>query len=165
MLIEIIKPIFENPIFVKFGILGLFFNSVLSGIISIPSEITISALLLANQDPVIIFIVSAIGGVVGGIVLYYIAYDGKKLFYLIHKTHNKEHYEKSKSLLHKYGWSIITVSGWIPIFSEVIIIIAGLKKYEFKKFLICLTIGRVTHTMAIVYFGNLIFHYFSGLDI
>lgn len=163
MIIDVIKHLLENPIFTKYGILGLFFNSVISGIIPFPSEITTSALILAGQDLMLIFSVLSVGGIIGGIVLYIISYDSNKIFSILRKTHKKEHYEKSHILLNKYGWGIIAVSSWIPFLAEAIIIVSGVKKYNFKKFLISSAVGKTTHAWAIVYFSNIIFEYLRYL--
>lgn len=162
MLIDIIKPILENPIFIKYGIVSLFFNSVLAGIIPFPTEITSSALLLAGQNPMLIFLILGIGSSIGGIISYYVGFDGNKMILkLMHKTKKKEHYEKGIILLAKYGWEIIAVSSWIPILGDIVTLIAGVRRYDFKKFVISMIVGKITHAMAIVYFSNLFFHFFN----
>ncbi len=55
-------------------------------------------------------------------------------------------------MLEKYGWIIIFLSPWIPIFGDVIPIIAGVKKYNFKKFVVVMSIGKTVKAVAIVYF-------------
>jgi membrane protein YqaA with SNARE-associated domain len=44
------------------------------------------------------------------------------------------------------------LSPWIPIFGDVIPIIAGVKKYNFKKFVVVMSIGKTVKAVAIVYF-------------
>jgi membrane protein YqaA with SNARE-associated domain len=161
MLINIIKPIIENPIFLKFGLLSLFLNSVLSSIIPFPPVLTSTLLLLSGLSELSIFIVMASGSIIGGGISYLIGYDGNKLFKLMLKRQKKEHYEKSFTLLNRYGWGIIMVSGWIPILGEIVQMVAGMKKYNLKKFIIAITVGKGTHAFAIVYFSNSILHYFN----
>lgn len=160
MLHELLQSILENPIFVKYGLWSLFFNSMFGAIIPFPVEITSSALLLDGQNITWIFLAMAIGSIIGGTISYMIGYDGKKIYVLLNKIQRTKHHEKSHALLHKYGWAIIAVASWIPILGDAITIIAGVKKYDFKKFFVAMIIGKVTHALAIVYFSNLIFHYF-----
>lgn len=161
MLHELLKPILENPIFIKYGLWSLFFNSVFGAVIPFPVEITSSALLLDGQNTTLIFLAMGIGSTIGGVVSYMIGYDGKKIYSLLNKIQRKKHHEKSHVLLHKYGWAIIAAASWIPIFGDAITIIAGVKRYNFKKFLVSLVIGKITHAMAIVYFSSLVFHFFG----
>jgi len=155
-------------LFTKYGLLGLFVNGILSSVIPIPTELTISALLASGQNQLNVFIVLTIGSVIGGLLAYYLGYTGKKLSLQIRKSrtnksnfHNgnknityqdREKEKRSTVLLDRYGWIIIFLSPWIPIFGDVIPIVAGVKKYDFKKFVIIMSIGKTVKAVAIVYF-------------
>jgi membrane protein YqaA with SNARE-associated domain len=155
-------------LFTKYGLLGLFVNGILSSVIPIPTELTISALLASGQNQLNVFIVLTIGSVIGGLLAYYLGYTGKKLSLQIRKSrtsknnfHNGnknityqdgEKEKRSTVLLDRYGWIIIFLSPWIPIFGDVIPIVAGVKKYDFKKFVIIMSIGKTVKAVAIVYF-------------
>ena len=65
---------------------------------------------------------------------------------------DREKEKRSTVLLDRYGWIIIFLSPWIPIFGDVIPIVAGVKKYDFKKFVIIMSIGKTVKAVAIVYF-------------
>src|SRR5574338_362642 len=137
MLIDFLRPILENPFFVKYGLLGLFLNSVFAAVVPFPIVITSTALLLDGPNSILVFIVMAVGSVIGGDVTYLIGYDGKKMYRLLRKTHREEHYEKS------FTW---------------------VKKYDFKKFVISMSIARTLSAFASVYFGNMFlqsFNYFK----
>ena len=155
-------------LFTKYGLLGLFVNGILSSVIPIPTELTISALLASGQNQLNVFIVLTIGSVIGGLLAYYLGYTGKKLSLQIRKRrtsksnfHNgnknityqdREKEKRSTVLLDRYGWIIIFLSPWIPIFGDVIPIVAGVKKYDFKKFVIIMSLGKTVKAVAIVYF-------------
>jgi membrane protein YqaA with SNARE-associated domain len=128
-------------------------------VIPFPVEITSSTLLLDGQDMTKIFLAMAIGSIIGGIISYTIGYDGKRIYNLLHKIQRKKQHEKSHALLHKYGCNCNYDPCWIPIMGDAVTVIAGVKKYDFKKFLISMIIGKTTHVIAIVYFSSLIFHY------
>jgi membrane protein DedA with SNARE-associated domain len=161
MLVNILKILFENPIFVKYGLLGLFLNTVFSSFVPVPVVITSTMLLLDGEKDSTILIVMSIGTVVGGVLSYFVGYDGKKFYRLLKKTHQSKHFEKSSVWLNKYGWMIIFVSNMIPVLTEIITIIAGIKKYNFKKFIISMGIARVIHSIVTIYLGNVFLQYFN----
>lgn len=165
MLIDFLKPILENPFFVKYGLLGLFLNCIFASIIPFPIVITSTALLLDGQNSASVFSIMAIGSVGGGIITYFIGYDGKKIYKLLRKAHSEEDYKKSFERLDKHGWSIIFALSLVPILTEIVTIIAGVKRYNFKKFLIAMSIARTTSAFASVYFGNMFVHYFNSFKL
>jgi membrane protein YqaA with SNARE-associated domain len=161
VLIDFLKPILENPIFVKYGLLGLFLNCVFASFIPFPIVITSTALLLDGQNPAMVFIIMAVGSVAGGILTYFVGYDGKKIYKILRKTHGDDHYERSFAWLSKHGWIIIFALSLVPILTEIVTIIAGVKKYDFKKFTVSMSIARTISAFASVYFGNLFLQYFN----
>ena len=164
MLIDFLKPILENPFFVKYGLLGLFLNCVFASFIPFPIVLTSTALLLDGQSPVMVFIVMAIGSVAGGFLTYLVGYDGKKIYRILRKAHGDEHYQKSFVWLNKYGWIIIFALSLVPILTEIVTIIAGVKKYDFKKFAASMAIARTLSAFMSVYFGDMFlqsFNYFK----
>jgi membrane protein YqaA with SNARE-associated domain len=164
MLIDFLKPILENPFFVKYGLFGLFLNCVFASFIPFPIVLTSTALLLDGQSPIMVFTVMAIGSVVGGFLTYVVGYDGKKIYKILRKTHGEEHYQKSFAWLNKYGWIIIFALSLVPILTEIVTIIAGVKKYNFKKFAISMAVARTASAFMSVYFGSMFlqsFNYFK----
>lgn len=159
MLIDFLRPILENPFFVKYGLLGLFLNAVFAAVVPFPIVITSTALLLEGQSEIMVFTVMAIGSVIGGIVTYFIGYDGGKIYKILRKTHSDNHHQKSFAWLNKYGWSIIFALSLVPILTEIVTIIAGVKKYNFKKFVIAMSVARTASAFAAVYFGNMFLQY------
>src|SRR5574337_1906726 len=79
MLGEIINALLHDTLFIKYGLLGLFFNGMFSSFIPIPTEITISALLLSGINPLDVFLVLTIGSIIGGYIAYYLGYNGRLL--------------------------------------------------------------------------------------
>ena len=159
MLIDFLRPILENPFFVKYGLLGLFLNAVFAAIIPFPIVVTSTALLLDGQSEIMVFTVMSIGSVIGGVVTYLIGFDGGKIYKILRRTHRDNHHQKSFAWLNKYGWTIIFALSFVPILTEVVTIIAGVKKYDFKKFMIAMSIARIVSAFAMVYFGNMFLQY------
>ncbi|HKC78636.1 MAG TPA: VTT domain-containing protein [Nitrosopumilaceae archaeon] len=150
MLGDIINAIIHDTLFIKYGLLGLFFNGMFSSFIPIPTEVTISALLLGGVNPVDVFLVLTISSIIGGYIAYYIGYNGR-LLRKLRKTPEK-YQQKSMSMMSKYGWiTIIFFSPWIPIIGDVISIVAGTKKYSIIKYTIAMTTGKTVKAIAIVF--------------
>lgn len=162
MLIDFLKPLLENPIFVKYGLLGLFANAVFASVIPFPIVLTSTALLLEGENQMMVFVVMSVGSVIGGFVTYMIGYDGGKIYKFLKKTHSKDHHQKSYVWLDRHGWSIIFALSLIPILTEIITIIAGVKKYNLKKFLIAMSVARTGSAFAAVYFGNMFAQYMKS---
>ena len=159
MLIDFLRPILENPFFVKYGLLGLFLNAVFASVIPFPIVVTSTALLLDGHSEITVFTVMSVGSIIGGILTYYIGYDGGKVYKILRKTHREEHQQKSFVWLSKYGWGIIFALSLVPILTEIVTVIAGVKKYNFKKFVISMSIARTASAFAAVYFGNMFLQY------
>src|SRR5215469_5444611 len=146
----------NNPYFVKLGLIGLFINSLLSSVIPIPTELTISGLLLEGQSKIAIFIILVSGSILGGFIAYYIGYGGIGFLKRLRKKPSKKSEDTSTSLLKKYGWTILFISPWIPIIGDYIPIVAGATKYNFRLFTIAIVSGKIVKGIVIVFFGSLI---------
>ena len=159
MLGDVINAIIHDTLFIKYGLLGLFFNGMFSSFIPIPTEVTISALLLGGVNPVDVFLVLTISSIIGGYIAYYIGYNGR-LLRKLRKTPEK--YErKSMSIMTKYGWAtIIFFSPWIPIIGDVVSIVAGTKRYGIIKYTIAMATGKTVKAVAIVFLS---FHFIQWI--
>ncbi|HEV2193858.1 MAG TPA: VTT domain-containing protein [Nitrosopumilaceae archaeon] len=150
MLGDAINSILHNTLFIKYGLLGLFFNGMFSSFIPIPTEATVSALLLGGVNPIDVFLVLTISSIIGGYIAYYIGYNGR-LLKRFRKTPEK-YEQKSVSIMSRYGWAtIIFFSPWIPIIGDVVSIVAGTKKYNIVKYTIMMTTGKTVKAVAIVF--------------
>lgn len=165
MLIDLLNILFKNPIFIKYGLFGLFLNSIFASFIPVPVVVTSAALLFDGEDASIVLIVMIVGAISGGVLSYVIGYDGKKLYRLLRKIHKDEYFEKNFTWLNKYGWIIIFISNFIPVLTEIVTIIAGVKKYNFKRFMISMSMARIIHSFIAVYFANVFIQYFNHLKL
>ncbi len=159
MLGDVINSILHDTLFIKYGLIGLFFNGMFSSFIPIPTEVTISALLLARVNPWHVFLVLTIGSIIGGYIAYYIGYNGR-LLRKLRKTPQK-YEQKSVSIMTKYGWAtIVFFSPWIPILGDVVSIVAGTKRYDVIKYTIAMTTGKTVKAAALVFLS---FHFIHWL--
>ena len=146
------QEILANNIFQEYGIIGLFLNSLLAATaIPLPTEILTSALLIGGENIFLVAIVLIIGSVIGGILNYFIGFGGNKLFKKMKKKSDIVKQEKKHNrLLDKFGWSAIFFAAWIPIIGDLILISAGVKKMEFRKFIIFMVSGKIIKTIIVV---------------
>jgi membrane protein YqaA with SNARE-associated domain len=130
---ELFNSIINNPFFIKYGLIGLFLNGMLSSIVPIPTELTTSALLLAGHSKESVFIVLTISSIIGGFLAYCIGTGGNTLFHKLHKKPTEKDNDRGHKLLTKYGWIGIFFCSWIPVLGDVIPIVAGAKKYDLRN--------------------------------
>jgi len=162
MLGDVINSILHDTLFIKYGLIGLFFNGMFSSFIPIPTEATISALLLARVNPWHVFLVLTIGSIIGGYIAYYIGYNGR-LLRKLRKTPQK-YEQKSVSIMSKYGWAtIVFFSPWIPILGDVVSIVAGTKRYDVIKYTIAMTTGKTIKAAAIVFLSFYFVHWLVNI--
>lgn len=158
MLGDTIHAIFNDALFIKYGLVGLFFNGMFSSFIPIPTEITTSTLLLGGANPDDVFVVLTVGSIIGGYIAYYLGYNGRLIGKFRKATPKYE--QKSVSIMTKYGWStIIFFSPWIPIIGDIVSIIAGTKKYSIIKYSIAMVTGKIVKSIAIVFFSVQFWHW------
>ena len=98
-----------------------------------------------------VFIVLAISSIIGGFLAYYVGKGGNKLVHKLHKKPTDKDNDRGHMLLTKYGWIAIFFCSWIPVLGDVIPIVAGAKKYDFRKFAISMAAGKTVKVFAIVY--------------
>ena len=154
-----IQEILSNNTFQDYGVLGLFFNSLLSSTaIPLPTEILTSALLAGGENQILIVIALITGSSIGGFINYFIGFGGNELFRKFKKKENHKNLKdqkKSHKILDKFGWSAIFFASWIPVIGDLILISAGVRKLEFKKFILFMISGKITKSVIVV----------TGLDV
>ncbi|QMU54609.1 MAG: DedA family protein [Nitrosopumilus sp.] len=148
------QEILSNSMFQDYGILGLFFNSLLSATaIPLPTEILTSALLVGGENQFLIAVVLIAGSSIGGLLNYFIGFGGNKLFVKFKNKKNEtslDDQKKSHKILDKFGWSAIFFSSWIPVIGDLILISGGVKKLEFKKFILFMITGKIVKSVVVV---------------
>lgn len=92
---------------------------------------------------------ATIGNTLGSIVNYFLGLKGEE--YLIEKKLLKEKYiSKGKRYFNKYGFICLLFS-WLPIVGDPITFIAGILKYNFKKFLLLVFIAKLARYLFIAF--------------
>ena len=88
------------------------------------------------------------GNSLGSVVNYFLGLKGEE--YLINKKLlNDKYIIKAKIYFDKYGaWSILF--SWLPIIGDPITFVAGILKYDFKKFLILVIVAKFSRYLFLV---------------
>ena len=91
---------------------------------------------------------ATIGNSLGSVINYFLGLKGEE--YLINKKLlNEKYISKTKTYFDKYGfWSILF--SWLPIIGDPITFMAGILKYDFKKFLIFVIIAKFSRYLFLV---------------
>lgn len=151
------QEIASNSVFQEYGILGLFLNALLSATaIPLPTEILTSALLAGGESVLNVSIVLIIGSTIGGLLNYVIGFGGGRFAKWLKKTvkhdDSVEHKDNKKShkILTKLGWTGIFFAPFIPVIGDLILISAGAKKMNFRKFILFMVAGKVFKTVVVV---------------
>ena len=88
----------------------------------------------------LLLLFATIGNSLGSVINYFLGLKGEE--YLLKKSLLKEEYIiKSKNYFDKYGAFSILFS-WLPIVGDPITFVAGILKYDFKKFLILVIVAK-----------------------
>ena len=89
------------------------------------------------------------GNSLGSVINYFLGLKGEE--YLINKKLlNEKYISKTKTYFDKYGfWSILF--SWLPIIGDPITFIAGILKYDFRKFLILVIIAKFSRYLFIAF--------------
>ena len=89
------------------------------------------------------------GNSLGSVINYFLGLKGEE--YLINKKLlNEKYISKTKTYFDKYGfWSILF--SWLPIIGDPITFVAGILKYDFRKFLILVIIAKFSRYLFIAF--------------
>ena len=121
--------------------LYLFFTSFVSAtIFPMGSEALLIYDLTLELSIYLIFISATIGNTLGSIINYLLGLKGEE--YLVEKkVLDEKNILKAKSYFDKYGGYSLLIS-WMPIIGDPITFIAGIVKYNFKKFVLFVLIAK-----------------------
>ncbi len=97
----------------------------------------------------LLLLFATLGNSLGSVVNYFMALKGEE-YLLEKKVLNEKHIIKGKIYFDKYGAWIILLS-WLPLVGDTITFVAGLLKYDFKKFLILVTVAKLSRYLFIAY--------------
>ena len=159
----------SNSVFQEWGVLGLFINALLSATaLPLPTEILTSSLLAGGESQLVVSLVLVAGSSVGGILNYWLGFGGgklfgkigakfRKLFGMKEKITDDKHDKKSHNILNKFGWVAIFFAPFILVVGDIILMSAGTKKMDFKKYMFFMVAGKIFKTVVVVGLLGIVF--------
>jgi len=129
----------------------LFFVAFLSGsLLPLGSEALFIYDISKGYNITFILLSATIGNVLGAVLNYYLGLKGEE--YLLKKGYlNQTAFLKAKERFSNYGAIALLLSA-LPIIGDPLTFIAGALKYNFKKFLILVTISKFTRYLILAIF-------------
>jgi len=129
----------------------LFFVAFLSGsLLPLGSEALLIYDIKQGYNIYLILIFATIGNVLGAVLNYYLGLKGEE--YLLKKGYlSQAAFLKAKKCFSKYGAIALLLSA-LPIIGDPLTFIAGALKYNFKWFLILVTISKFTRYLILAIF-------------
>ena len=149
--IPLINSLIYDKLIIKYEMIGLFINSVFSSIIPIPTELITSMLLLSKVNKILIFIILDAGSIVGGYLAYFI---GMRYHSFIQSRLNEllkvTFLSKLLNIVNGHAGLLLILSPWLPFIGDSLCILAGSARYDLRKFLIYISVGKTIKAFAII---------------
>jgi len=137
----------------QYGLLGIFLAALISNasiLLPIPYILLVYGL-GGSFNPLLVGLFAGVGAGLGELTGYLVGYGIEKRVH-IGKREGKR-IKVLRKLLAKHGIAIIIALAFLPIPFDILGIICGMLKYDWKKFLIGTTIGRVILNTVVAFAG------------
>ena len=162
MITEIISALQDLPN--SWGYAGLFI-AVLISTASIIYPLPIDTLIVfaggSAGNPILVGVIAGVAGSIGELSAYFIARGGKRI--IGRYIQEGEKYFKVEEQFKKYGFWVIPIFAATPLPMDLIGLAAGALKYDLKKFLLGVLIGKIPRYLLIAFAGYFGFEFVKGL--
>ena len=135
-------------------LITFFVSLAAATILPFSSEATLFYYIHNGHNLWALFVAAGLGNILGSVINYAIGRKGIA-YLLVHKKISKEQLNKSQNIFKRYGAYALLLS-WVPLIGDPLTLVAGALKYDFKRFLLFVSIAKLSR-YAILIFGYLIF--------
>ncbi|TRO48217.1 DedA family protein [Candidatus Bathyarchaeota archaeon] len=148
-------PMFSNisSFFATYGLAGIFIATIAAGTLL---PLGSPALVVASSpflNPILLILVATFGFTIGMTINYVLAYKLGRPY--IQKRVSAEHLEEITRVWNKWGWTIYTIFGLIPVLPvELLSFICGFLKTSLTVFIALSFLPRFIIFALLVYFGQ-----------
>lgn len=130
--------------------LYLFFTSFISAtFFPLGSEALLIYYLRENYHYILLIFFAGLGNTFGSILNYWFGYKGE-IYILEKRLITQKNLSKYKKYFNKYG-SYTLLFSWLPVIGDIFTLIAGILKYDIKKFVILVYIAKNLRYIFVVY--------------
>jgi membrane protein YqaA with SNARE-associated domain len=136
-------------LFLQYGLIGLGLQSFLSSLIFFPgyAELLIPVYIGLKLSPYQILLVVSVGSILGGVVNYYLGFLGARVI-----LKKKKEIKKAKVWLDKWGDLSVFVTSFLPgIPFDIVAVLVGFLKMDFKSFFISMSLGKIIKYVLIIF--------------
>ena len=126
----------------------LFFSAFISAtLLPLGSEALLIYDIKAGYNIYLLLFFATLGNILGSVLNYYLGLKGEE--YLVDKKLVKQKYiDSSKRYFDRFG-AFSLLFAWLPIIGDPITFIAGVLKYDFRKFLVLVVISKFSRYLFI----------------
>lgn len=127
-------------------------SAVLIPVLPVPGYLPVLVGVGLGLNPMIVGLLGATGSILGDLIGYLVGMGGSAT---IEKFESKtpRFLKKFERFYSHVGFWAVLAFAFLPLPFDLIGILSGASKYNFKRFLLALTVGRVTRTLLIAYGG------------
>ena len=119
----------------------LFIVSLLAAtLLPLGSEALLLYDLSLGYNTFLLLLFATLGNTIGSVINYFLGYKGVD-FLIKQKYLNQKQLQKATNIFEKYGAYSLLIS-WMPIIGDPITFVAGVLKYEFRKFVILVFVAK-----------------------
>lgn len=125
-------------------------SSVLVPFLPFPSYLPILVGVGIGLNPLLVGMLASAGSILGDLIGYLVGMGGSATIEKFEKK-TPRFIKKFEKFYSNVGFWAVLLFAFLPLPFDIIGILSGASKYNFRRFLLALTIGRITRTLLIVY--------------
>ena len=105
-----------------------------------------------NNSLILLWIFATLGNTLGSMVNYWLGLKGET--YLEEKGHlSAQKMEKARVFFDRYGgWTLLL--SWVPIIGDPLTFIAGVLRYQFKRFTVIVAVAKGTRYAIVIFLAS-----------
>lgn len=158
----VLSLLYQGSYFAVFIASFISSSSILIPIVPFPSYVPVIIGVGLGLNPFLIGILGGIGSALGEAVGYLVGMGGSATIEKFEKK-TPRFIKKFERFYSNIGFWVVLVFAFLPFPFDIIGVLSGASKYDFRKFVLATVIGRVVRSLVLAYGGSLILPFMSNL--